>query len=528
MNVMADRGFRFIDTRHEQAAVHMADAFGRITGRPGVCMYTTPGLVHALPGLVHALHTESPVISISGCTDQANLGRSAHQEIDQIGMATAVTKGAFMVPDAYRIPYFIARAVRLAFSGRRGPVHLTIPIDVQEQLVDDDLVPISSPAGYRPASPVTASTELTRQIIGLLRQAERPLVIAGDAAGYSPSGEALQRFVETTRLPILTEDQARGMISDDHPYCFGWFRPGMNRVAPKIRDADLVMLLGRKQDHGIGFCLPPMVAANAKIIQVDPLPLEIGRNRGVAVGIVGDIDKVLEQLTAEAAGLFWKELPWLGELRAIHKAQQEWVDSLATPECPMHPFFVGRTLEKMLWPDDCLVVDGGDFGQFARSVLPARMPKRSFGIPLSLGLLGAAIPTAVAAKLAYQQSRVIVLLGDGSFGFNGMEFDTAVRHRLNIVAILGNDSGWGTDRQLQVGFYGRAVATELPQTHYEQVVQSLGGYGEFVERPEDLEPAIQRSFNSGLPSLLNVVIQRAMTPVVAASIARHKAAHKVD
>ena len=523
LDVMEDQDFRFIDTRHEQAAVHMADAWGRITGQIGVCMYTTPGFANAIPGLTNALHSEAPLLSIAGCADLADLGRGAMQEIDQVGMAVPVTKGSFLVHDARRIPDFIARAVRLAYSGRHGPVHLTIPMDVQEQEVDDDQVVFYNPDEYRPAESMQAQPELVAQAIALLRQAKRPLVIAGDAAGYGGSGEALERFVETTRLPVLTEGQARGLISDDHPQSFGFFERGLNQAASKLGEADVVVLLGRKQDYTIGYCRPPNIAADAKIIQVDPSAAEIGRNRGVAVGMVGDVSSVLEQLTKEAAGHSWQELPWLDDLRAARAAQAEWAESLARAETPMHAMFVHKAIESVLRPDDCLVFDGGDFCHFGRALLPARMPAHWFYVS-SLGMLGSSLPTAMAAKLAYPESRVIMCTGDGAFGFNGMEYDTAVRHNLNIVGVLGNDSAWGIDRQIQLGLYDRTVATDLLPTRYDQVVQGLGGYGELVENPEDLKPALERALNSGLPALLNVTVQRAISPRAEAAIARRKAA----
>ncbi len=522
LDVMADQDFRIIDTRHEQAAVHMADGWARITEQPGVCMYTTPGFANAIPGLTNAMHSEGPVISIAGCADSHDLGRGAQQEIDQVGMAAPMTKGSFLVDDVRRIPEVISRAMRLAFSGRRGPVHLTIPIDLQEQCVDEDEVVFTKPGEYRPGESMRSEPELVRQAIALLRQAQKPLVIAGSAAGYTLSGETLQQFIETIRLPVLTEEQSRGLISDDHPYAFGFFERGLNRAAAKVRDADLVVLLGRKQDFTIGYCRPPNIAGDAKIIQVDPSATEIGRNRGVAVGIVGDVTSVLDQMTRAAANYTWKDLPWLEDLRAARAAQAAWAEDLARPKTPMHALFVHKVLKSILRPDDCLVFDGGDFCHFGRSLLPARQPKRWLYVS-SLGMLGSSLPTALAAKLAYPESRVIMLTGDGSFGFNAMEFDTAVRHKLNIVAILGNDSAWGIDRQIQLGLYGRPVATDLFQTRYEQVVQGLGGYGEFVERPEDLEAALQRAFASGRPALLNVVVQRAISPRAEAAIARRKA-----
>jgi acetolactate synthase-1/2/3 large subunit len=523
LDVMADQDFRVIDTRHEQAAVHMADAWSRITEQPGVCMYTTPGFANAIPGLTNAMHSEGAVISIAGCADMHDLGRGAQQEIEQVAMAEPVTKGSFMVHDARRIPEFIAQAVRLAFSGRRGPVHLTIPIDVQEQNVDEDKVVFNKPARNRSSVSTLADPEQVRLAVELLHEAKRPLVLAGSAAGYTLSGDALQRFIETTRLPVLTEEQARGLVADDHPYVFGFFERGLNRAAAKVRDADVVVLLGRKQDFTIGFCRPPSVAADAKIIQIDPSPMEIGRNREVAVGMAGNVTSVLDQMTKAAAAHTWNDLPWLDDLRAARSAQAEWTESLARRETPMHALFVHKTIKQFLRPEDCLVFDGGDFCHFGRSLLPALKPKRWFYVS-SLGMLGSSLPTALAAKVAYPDSRVIMLTGDGAFGFNAMEFDTAVRHKLNIVAILGNDSAWGIDRQIQLGLYGRAVATDLLQARYDQVVQGLGGYGEFVASPEDLEPALHRAFAAGRPALLNVAVARAISPRAEAAIGRRKAA----
>ena len=522
LDVMADGAFRFIDTRHEQAAVHMADAWGRITGQLGVCMYTTPGFANAIPGLANAMHSESPLLSIAGSADLSELGRGAMQEIDQVGMAAPTAKESLLIHDARRIPDTIARAVRQAYSGRRGPVHLTIPVDVQEQELDEDEVTFFNPDEYRAGESIYAPPELIRQAVELLRSAQRPMVIAGEAAGYAADGQALQAFAETTRAPVLTEGQARGLLPDNHPYGFGFFERGLNRAASKLRDADLVILLGRKQDYTIGFCRPPNIAADAKIIQIDPAAAEIGRNRGVAVGIVGDVASVLTQLTQAAAHHSWPDLPWLEELRAARAAQAEWAEGLAAPDTPMHAMFVHKTLESLLRPDDFLSFDGGDFCHFGRALLPAQMPKR-WSYVSSLGMLGSSLPSALAAQVAYPESRVINLTGDGAFGFNGMEFDTAVRHGLNVVTILGNDSAWGIDRQIQLGLYGRPVATDLLPTRYDQVVQGLGGHGELVERPEDLRPALERAFAAHKPALVNVTVQRAISPRAEAAIARRQA-----
>lgn len=522
LDVMEDGGFRFIDARHEQAAVHMADAWARMTGQIGVSMVTTPGLPNAIPGLVHAMSTEAPVLSISGSDKLANYDRGMMQEIDQVGMAKAMTKAAWLVRDASRLPEYISMAVRTAFSGRRGPVHLTIPIDVQEKVVDEEAVRFPSPNQSHATGPAVASAEQVREAVRLLHRAERPLVIAASPAGYEDaSTEVLQHFLETTRLPLMTEGTARGVVPDDHPYCFGFFDLGLNRAAPLLREADAVLFLGKKLDYTIGYAQPPGVAANARIIQVDPSPTEIGRNRGVTVGIAGDVAGVVAQLTKEASTLIWRDGPWLQRLRAEREKQAEWVARMAVPEAPSHPLFVHQTLAGFLGPEDVVVFDGGDYCHFGKLYFPAR-PRAWWSLP-HLGMLGSAVPTALAAKLARPHARVVLVIGDGSFGFHGMEFDTAVRHGLDIVAVLGNDSAWGIDRQIQLAVYGRSVATDLLPSRYDLVVRGLGGHGEFVEQPEDLAPALERSFAAGKPALVNVLTQRVSSPRGERAIARRKA-----
>ncbi len=521
LDTMADMGFRFVDTRHEQAAAHMADAWGRITGEPGVAMYTTPGFSNAIPGLANALHSESPLLSISGSAELAELGRGAMQEIDQVGMARPVTKGAWMVTDTRRIPDMIAHALRVAYSGRRGPVHLTIPVDIQQQVVSEGEVAFYAPSEYRGVGASQASPEQVRQAVDLLRGAKRPLIVAGSAAAYARSGDTLQRFIETTRLPMLTEGDARGFVSDEHPYCLGFFDQGLSQAARKIRQADVVMLLGRKQDLIIGYAMPPTIAADAAVIQIDPSEAEIGRNRGVAVGIAGDVDAALRQLTEEAGRHTWHELDWVSELRAERAEWREHLESLALPQAPMHAMYVHRAVMQSLAPDDYLVFDGGDYCHFGRAYLPARMPKSWLYVSPS-GMLGHTLPTALAAKLAHPDRRVLAFSGDGAFGFNGMEFDTAVRHHLPIVCIMGNDSAWGIDRQIQLGVYGKPVATDLLPTRYDQIVRGLGGHGEVVDSPDELQPALERCLKLERPALINVQVQRAVSPRGQAAINRWK------
>ncbi len=522
LDEMADHRFRFLDTRHEQAAAHMAEAWGRITGSPGVAIYTTPGFANAVPALASAWKAERPMLSISGCADLHTLGTGSMQEIDQVSMAKPVTKGSWMVTDARRIPDMISTALSVAYSGRRGPVHLTIPVDIQEQAVEAEEVRYISPNKGRPSSVRRASEEQVEEAIALLRDAERPLIIAGSGAAYARSGEALTRLVETTRAPLMTEGDARGLVSDEHPYCLGFFDRGLSAPARLSGEADVVVLLGRKQDLDLGFAQPPVISKDARVVQVDPSAAEIARNREVDVGIEGDVDAVVEQLAESAARHKWNDLPWLDKLKAEKDAHTEWFDSLAEPTMPMHAAYVFKTAERYLTADDYLSFDGGDFCHFGRSFLPAVQPDGWWYLP-PLGMLGSAVPVAIALKAAYPDRRVVAFTGDGSFGFNGMEFDTAVRHNLAFVAILGNDSTWGIDAQIQLGLYDRKVATDLLPTRYDQVVRGLGGHGEHVQHPDELDGAIRRALMIERPALVNVEVQNAISPRAQAAIERWKA-----
>lgn len=511
LDVLHDEGFRLIDTRHEQAAVHMADAWGRMTGQLAVTCFTTPGHANAIPGLTNALSTESPVLNIAGSSDVRNLHRGIMQEIDQVGVARPVTKGAWMVHDARRIPDMMSLAIRTAFEGRRGPVHLTVPTDVQTQRVEEAEVREYEAASTRSGAPRVAAPADVETAVRLLAAAERPVVVASTPAAYGDWTGTLERFIETTKIPLMTEEAARGLVSDDHPYCFGFFDLSQHQAANLVKEADVVLFLGKLLDFTIGFGWGPIVPDDATVIQVEPSAVQVGRNRGVNLGLVGDVGPIVEQLTAEAGKRDWPELSWVQRFRDAVAEQRERMDALATDEVPLKSMFVHKTLRSMLREDDVLIFDGGDYSYYGRATLPARSPRSWYYLP-NLGMLGQAVPMAIAAKLAKPHSRVFCITGDGAFGFNAMELDTAVRHNLPIVVLLGNDAAWGIDKNIQEGLYGKAVITDLAPTRYDIVAQGMGAYGEMVEQPADLAPAIDRALASGKPALLNIMVQSMISP----------------
>ena len=516
-----DEGIEFIDARHEGAALHMADGYARITGRPACGIFTGgPGFSNAISALPAIYTSESPVIFVAGCAELPEKGMAAFQEIDQVSMAAPVTKGSWLIHDKTRIPEYVATAFRAATTGRPGPVHLTLPIDLQDAEISEDELPQYLPQEYRPMGRPQGDPSLIEEAAALLRGARHPVIIAGNPARYSVAPEQLQTLAETSGIPVFTVEQARGLLDDEHPLCFGYADGAMNPTARRFREADVALLLGKRLDHRYRY--GGVFSDDARLIQVDPSPAEIGRNRGVAVGIQGDLGAVVEQITAalrSSSGSGESKTAWVDQLRQDRDAWDEELRGKATGEAPMHPLDVYTGLEQHLDEDTVVIFDGGDYVQWGRAYVKARKPGHFMRLgPLSH--LGAGIPYGMAAKLANPDSKVLVFIGDGAFGFYTMEFDTCIRHNLNITTVLGNDATWGIDKTFQVAYFGRAVGTDLRHIRYDKVVEAIGGYTEHVEDPAGVGAAVGRALASGRPSLVDVSVRSGASPLASAMIAR--------
>ena len=445
------------------------------------------------------------------------------QEVDQVSMAAPVTKGSWLIHDRKRIPEYVATAFRTAMSGRPGPVHLTLPIDIQDQPISEEELPPYLPQEYRNMGRAQGDPALIQEAAALLRQAQRPVIIVGNPARYTATQEQLEALVEATGIPSFTVEQARGMIDDEHPLCFGYADGALNAAARRFREADVVLLLGKRLDHRYRY--GQIFGPEAKLIQADPAPAEIGRNRGVAVGLLGDLGAITEQLTAAAgpAGRGQSSKAdisaWVSQLSQDREAWLDELRSAATGEEPMHPLDVFTGIEHLIDEDTFIILDGGDYVQWGRSYFSARKPGRFLRLG-PLGHLGGGIPYGMAAKLAHPESKVLVFCGDGSFGFYPMEYDTCIRHNLPITTVMGNDATWGIDKTFQVAYYGRAVGTDLRFIRYDQVVEAIGGYAEYVEKPAEVALAVERAINSGRPSLVNVAVRSGASPLAAAMINR--------
>ena len=517
VDAAADEGIEFIDTRHEGAAMHMADGYARITGEPTVAMCSgCPGSSIASSALPAIYTSESPVIFGAGCAELPEKGMTTFQEIDQVSMAEPVTKGSWLIHDKNRIPEFVATAFRSAMSGRPGPVHLTLPIDIQEAVISEDDLPPYLPNEYRNMGRAQGDPELIRQAANLLSGAQKPVIILGNPARYSVSADQASALAEKIGAPVFTVEQARGLLDDDHPLCFGYADGALNATARRFREADVVLLLGKRLDHRYRY--GGIFRPTAKIIQADPSEAEIGRNRGVAVPLMGDLAAITDQLTS-ACQSNPNLAPWLSQLQID---RQGWLDTLAANAVgnqPLHPMDVYTSLEGIIDDDTFIIMDGGDYVQWGRSFMKAHKPGRFIRLgPLSH--LGAGLPYGMAAKLAHPESKVLVFTGDGAFGFYPMEFDTCIRHNLPMTVVMGNDSTWGIDKTFQMAYFDRAIGTDLRSVRYDKVVEAIGGHSEYVEQKQDIAPAVTRAIESNLPSLVNVVISSTTSPLAEAMIAR--------
>jgi acetolactate synthase-1/2/3 large subunit len=517
-NLLPSHGIRLVDVRHDTAAVHIADGLSRARGKPAVVITTGgPGFANSLPGLAVAFTAGSPIIHISGRTELATESMGAMQELDQISLATPITKCARLVREARRIPLAIAEAFRQAAAGRPGPAHLTIPLDIQQATIDVDDLPPSRPSLL---APTCANPGAIRRALDLLKHAQRPVLILGGAARYSIDSSLLVKFIERTGLPMFTLEQARGLVSDRHPLCLGYPDPGLNDAGLLIRQADVVFLLGKKQDFRLGFCRPPFVASDAQLVQIDAETAEVGRNRAVQIGIIGDLGVVTAQLSAAASREPWPNWSlWRNELQGARQAFRQHLEknAAANPGVPMHPAAVFEAAERVLPSCATLLFDVGNFGLWGRAFMKAQVAG-GWHWPGPLGHLGTMLPMAIGAKIARPDSPVVCFCGDGALGFYLMELDTAVRHDLSIIVVVGNDAAWGIDRSYQLAYYGHLVGTELRPIRYDELARTIGLQAEYIESAESLPGAFARAIAGPQPALLNIRIRSETSPSAALKI----------
>ena len=497
-----DEEIKVIDVRHEQVAGHAAEGWSRATRRCGVAVVTAgPGVTDCVTAIANAYQNRSPLLVIGGRSPMMRFEMGALQEMDQVELLRPITKWTRCVYDTARIPEYIASAFRAALTGRQGPVFLEIPTDVLFRKVEEK--DVYFPQSYRPQGRVYPDPKAIKSAAEIIAKAERPLIMAGSAIYWQNAHEELRHFVEVAQAPLYLNAMGRGSISQEHPLFFSRTRRNA------LGKADAIVVLGTPLDFRLSY--GKRFNPEARTIQVDTYPQELARNRDIDVTIEGDAKAALEMLIGELEGTQADHKEWLTGLREgenkIRAQMEEWMNS---DREPIHPLRLCREIAEFVDDNTIVVGDGGDIVSQASRILPINNPGQWYD-PGPMGTLGVGTGFCMAINSVYPDKRILMVNGDGAFGLNGFEFDTFVRFNMPVVSVVGNDRQWGQITVGQRAMYGkdRVIASMLGDSaRYDQVVEALGGHGEFVTEPAEIKPAIERAFASGKPACVNVIIDQ--------------------
>lgn len=496
-----DEGIKVIDFRHEQVAAHAAEGWAKVTGKPGVAIVTAgPGVTDAVTGIANAFQAPSPMVMIGGNAGISDHLRGGLQDFDSATFLKPVTKFSEQVKRVERIPEYVAIAFRHATSGVPGPVYLEIPIDIVGGSTDE--ANVKYPASYRTEARAYGDPEYIRQVVDILHNAERPMVLAGSDVWWNDASEELRQFVETIDAPVFLNAMGRGSIPSDHPNL-----GSLGRRYGLVK-SDAVILIGTPIDFRLGYGADTMFPQNPKLVEIMMDAGKIGQNRDIDVGVVGDSKAVLQQIMDglqdtgyKSPGKGWVE-EVITEDQSLKAADEPMLNS---DQSPIHPMRLMKELRDTLDGDATVIGDGGDIVTFAARVLNINEPGHWLD-PGQFGCLGAGSGFAAAAQLARPGKQVCIVYGDGGFGLTGFDVETYVRFNLPIVSIVGNNGAWNQTTQGVVRRGMRGIGTYLSQeTNYAQIMEGMGGYGERVTDPEQIRPALERAFGSGKPALLDVV-----------------------
>jgi acetolactate synthase-1/2/3 large subunit len=506
-DALVGSGIELVHTRHEAAAVHMADAWARLSGQVGVAMVTGgQGHANATAALCSALAGEVPVLLLSGHAPLADIGNGAFQELPQAAMAAPVSKAAWAAQTPQGLAEDVARAFAIALGGRPGPVHLSLPTDVLEAEAEEAPAPGAAAFARVPMRLGAPSALLVAQAVAA---AARPLLVAPPAL-CTPAGFVAMAALEAAcGLPVVPMQSPRGLAD-----------PSLGAFPEVLAEADLIVLVGKPLDFTLKFGRAPAVAAGCRWIVLEPEGAVVARAQRLvgdrlvfaavadATEAVAALAGVMRPVAAQSgwadrvrAAVAWRPPEWAGLAPGNHPAPEGAIRS-ATLSHAVNAAVAAR--------DATFVCDGGEIGQWCMAMVRAGT-RIVNGVA---GAIGVGIPFAIGARAA-RPAPTLALMGDGSFGFHMAELDTAARHGLPFVAVVGNDSRWNAEHQIQVRDYGanRAHGCDLaPGTRYDLVAVALGGHGENVRAAHELEPALQRAFDSGRPSVVNVVIDGQPAP----------------
>ena len=505
-----DHNIRLIDTRHEAAAGHAADAYARQTGKIGVAVATAgPGFTNVITAITQAHLDASPVLFIIGAAPLRDAERWPLQGgIDQVAMARPVTRWSTQVTRTELIPHLLAQAIRKTRDGQPGPVMIEIPIDVLFNQIDSTTVSLPESLHYN--FPPAPSIDQTSEILAMLCGAERPAIICGGGMLFSDASKHLRRFVKLTGIPVYSNNKARGVLPASDPHCGNALTNIKVAEAMGAGTPDVALCLGIR--FGM-FTEPGMLGPgrippdDCKIIQVDRSGAEMGRIRTAHLPVVADCGEVLKALLDHSDKINWPDRSqWCQTVHNISRWHKSAYKDAVSQSSGIHPYEAVTEIANALDSETILCADGGETSGWAEMVFEAENQGQlmSHGY---LGCLGIGIPFAIGAQVANPDKRVVVIVGDGSAGFNVQEFDTMVRHHLPIVTIILNNKAWGMCVHGQQAMYGnnRLVVTSLGEARYEKVAEGFGCHGEYVEKTKDILPAVRRAIASGLPACINIV-----------------------
>jgi acetolactate synthase-1/2/3 large subunit len=488
-----EEGIDIVDVRHESTAAFAAEGWAKVTREPGVCALTAgPGVTNGMSAMASAQANHSPIVVLGGRAPALRWGQGSLQEIDHVPFVRPLTKLASTPGSAEEIPGLLDDAFAAACAPHGGPAFVDFPMDyVFMEAVEPDEQPGA------PSEPPVAGDAIERAG-ELLAGAERPVIMAGTDLYWGRGEEALLEMAESLRIPVFLNGLARGCVPADHELFFSRAR------SQALKGADVALVIGVPMDFRLAF--GAAFGEDTEIVVVDGAEPERRHPRAVAVECYGPVGPALAGI-ASAAGA--KALPsdrWISELRSAETEKRAGeAAEMSDERSPLHPMRLYAELAKVLDRDAIVIGDGGDFVSYAGRVVDSYQPGCWLD-PGPFGCLGSGPGYALAAKLARPDSQVVLLLGDGAFGFSGMEFDTLARHGVNVVGVMGNNGIWALEKHPMEFLYGYSVAADLrPETRYDQVVEALGGHGELVRSPGELTPALERAFSSGQPALVNVL-----------------------
>ena len=501
-----DEGIDVVDVRHEQVAAHAADGYARITGKPGCAVVTAgPGTTDAVTGVANAFRAESPMLLIGGQGALSQHKMGSLQDLPHVDMMTPITKFAATVPHTARAADMVSMAFRECYNGAPGPSFLEIPRDILDGSVPIEQATIPEAGQYRASTKSAGDPAAAESLADILVRAEKPVVLLGSQVQTARATDDAIEFARTLNIPTFMNGAARGTLPPKDPHHFHLSR----RYA--FNNADVIVIVGTPFDFRMGY--GKRLPKAATVVQIDMDYRNVGKNRDIDLGIVGDPGAVLSAVTQAASGRL-KSGPkdrkeWFTELRGEEDAAYEKrLPRQLSDANPIHPLRLAHEINEFLTEDSIYIGDGGDVVTFSGGVVQPKSPGHWMD-PGPLGTLGVGIPFVMAAKYARPDKEVVALLGDGALSLTGWDFETLVRFNLPFVGVVGNNSSMNQIRYGQEQKYGKdrgRVGNTLGDVPYDQFAKMLGGYGEEVRDPADIAPAMQRARESGLPSLINVWI----------------------